>query len=68
MEGVRVAGLLGGAAAVMTVLRSSKENKTYEELKNSEMLRGRRRVKHDVKAVLKGWVKNTGDDAWSLEE
>lgn len=40
---------------------------TYKDVKNSEDLNDRRAVKRDVQQVLKGWMKNTGDDEFSLD-
>lgn len=41
---------------------------TYAEVKASEILRDRRKVKDDVRRTgLKGWVKNSGDESFSLE-
>jgi tRNA-specific adenosine deaminase 1 len=40
--------------------------RTYKDLKESEALRDRRRVKSDVQQILKGWVRNSGDDDFSL--
>lgn len=62
MESVRVAGMLGGAAA--TVLGTKK---TYAEVKSTALLSERRRVKSDMHNALKGWPKNTGDDEWTLK-
>jgi len=42
---------------------------TYAEVKTVKTLQGRERVKEDVKGLaLKGWVKNTGDDGWTLRD
>ncbi|USP78539.1 uncharacterized protein yc1106_05813 [Curvularia clavata] len=65
MERVRVAGLVSATAAAVTLLGSKKS--TYDEMKHSEMLEARRRVKNHAKTVLKGWIKNAGDDDWHLE-
>lgn len=41
----------------------------YGEMKSSGILESRETVKADARRLaLKGWVKNTGDDAWSLTE
>ncbi|KAI8936599.1 hypothetical protein NX059_007000 [Plenodomus lindquistii] len=54
-----------GAKVVGEVLGKRK----YGEVKGDEVLEGRRRVKYDVKTGgLKGWVSNTGDDEFSLDE
>lgn len=66
-EGVRVAGLVGAAAAaVTTTTLLSSQKSLYKELKQSNMLTARHRVKADVKGVLKGWLSNVGDDEWHL--
>ncbi|XP_014554278.1 hypothetical protein COCVIDRAFT_105373 [Bipolaris victoriae FI3] len=63
MESIRVAGILGGAAA--TVLGAKRK---YAEMKSDTVLAERRRVKSDMQAALKGWPKNTGDDEWTLDQ
>ena len=41
---------------------------TYGEVKESEILDQRRRVKEDVRNnALKGWIKNWGDDGFGLD-
>ena len=64
MEALRLAGVIGGAVLV----REALGKKTYEEVKGAEVLGDRKQVKDDVRAALKGWIRNTGDDAWYLEE
>ncbi|KAI1519907.1 Adenosine-deaminase domain containing protein [Pyrenophora tritici-repentis] len=64
MEALRLAGLVGGAVLV----RETLGRKTYEQVKGTEVLGDRKQVKDDVRAALKGWIRNTGDDAWYLEE
>lgn len=42
---------------------------SYGELKAREVLQGREKVKVDARRfALRGWVKNSGDDDWSLTE
>ncbi len=42
---------------------------TYKEMKESQVLKWRRKVKEDMlENGLNGWVKNTGDDEFSLED
>ena len=42
---------------------------SYGELKASKVLEGREKVKMDVRRLaLRGWMKNSGDDNWSLDE
>ena len=39
---------------------------TYKNIKESQVLEDRRAVKGDVQQILKGWVRNSGDDDFSL--
>ncbi|KAL1840835.1 hypothetical protein VTJ49DRAFT_7678 [Mycothermus thermophilus] len=59
-----VAALLGpGHAEIAGVLAKT----TYGEVKKSDLLEGRRRVKEEVRReALKGWVRNIGDEGFSL--
>ncbi|ORY60529.1 adenosine-deaminase domain-containing protein [Pseudomassariella vexata] len=61
---VEIAALLGmGVTEVQKALAAN----SYGDIKNSKLLEARRRVKEDaVSEALKGWVKNRGDDAFSL--
>jgi tRNA-specific adenosine deaminase 1 len=63
VDALRLAGLVG-----IPVLLEAIKTGRYEDMKQSEMLEERRKIKEDVKDVLKGWVKNSGDDDWGLEE
>lgn len=59
---VHIAGI-AGAPAVLEALRQS----TYKEVKDTDQLRDRRKVKEDVqKQGLVGWVHNTGDSDFAL--
>ncbi|ESZ94797.1 hypothetical protein SBOR_4816 [Sclerotinia borealis F-4128] len=40
---------------------------SYRDLKESEMLEGRRTVKEEVRECLGGWVRNEGDDGFGVE-
>jgi tRNA-specific adenosine deaminase 1 len=61
---VKVAAVVGGEMVVRVL---GKER--YKAVKADEVLNERRRVKEDIKtAGLKGWVKNTGDDDFGLDE
>lgn len=43
-------------------------NGSYGDMKESESLEGRRKVKDDVRRLaLKGWKRNLGDEEWELE-
>jgi tRNA-specific adenosine deaminase 1 len=60
---VKVAGFVGVPALVETLGRG-----TYKDVKEAELLEGRRRVKDDVRREgLRGWVRNTGDDGFGLD-
>ncbi|KAH7382223.1 hypothetical protein BKA66DRAFT_512303 [Pyrenochaeta sp. MPI-SDFR-AT-0127] len=42
---------------------------TYREMKEAKALEDRRKVKHDIRENgLNGWVRNTGDDGFSLDD
>ena len=52
----------------MAHLARSTKKRSYAELKGSELLEGRERVKRDVREMaLEGWKRNLGDDDWSLD-
>jgi tRNA-specific adenosine deaminase 1 len=53
---VQIAGI-AGTPAVLEVLSKG----TYGDVKDSECLATRRRVKTDIQHALGGWVRNTGD-------
>lgn len=58
---LRIAGAVGAEGALGSAVR-------YGEFKQSAALTARRRVKQDMKmGGLKGWVGNTGDEAWCLD-
>lgn len=62
--GVQIAGVLG-VEALKGVLGKRK----YADVKADGMLEERRRVKREVTGNgLKGWVRNSGDDEFSLDE
>ncbi|CAG5182566.1 uncharacterized protein ALTATR162_LOCUS10224 [Alternaria atra] len=63
MEALRLAGFLGGTAVMGEALRKRK----YAEMKGSDELHERIKVKQDIRNALKGWVRNTGDDGFSIE-
>jgi tRNA-specific adenosine deaminase 1 len=62
-EALHLAGLLGGAVAAGEALHKSK----YADIKECKELHERIKVKDDIRKVLKGWVRNIGDDDFSLE-
>ncbi|RYN42451.1 hypothetical protein AA0112_g1531 [Alternaria arborescens] len=63
LEGLRLAGVLCGTVVTSGALRKRK----YAEMKGSEELIERTRAKEDIRKALKGWVRNTGDDDFSIE-
>jgi tRNA-specific adenosine deaminase 1 len=61
---LEIAGLLGHG---MMQAKQALMSKTYGEVKRSNLLQARRRVKEHVRAgALRGWAKNHGDDGFSL--
>lgn len=59
-----VAVCAGGPALVAALSK-----RTHGEMKESELLEGRKRVKRDVREMaLKGWKRNVGDEDWTLQE
>jgi tRNA-specific adenosine deaminase 1 len=61
MEAVRLAGVLG-----LPLLAEAVGKAKYREVKDCERLEERRQVSEDVRRALKGWVRNAGDDEFSL--
>jgi tRNA-specific adenosine deaminase 1 len=48
-------------------VRRQLEAETYGDIKEGELLEGRKRVKEDVRSeALKGWVRNIGDESFIL--
>ncbi|KAF1843056.1 uncharacterized protein K460DRAFT_367985 [Cucurbitaria berberidis CBS 394.84] len=60
---VQVAGLVG-----MPLLIEAFGKAAYKEMKDDTAIAHRRRVKNDMKIALKGWVANSGDEAFTLED
>lgn len=60
---VQVAALVG-----LPVVLEALSKKTYTEVKSSPDLTERRTVKKDISSILKGWLKNTGDENFNLNE
>jgi tRNA-specific adenosine deaminase 1 len=59
----QIAGVIGIPSLIEGLNRGS-----YKEVKEGDVLSARRAVKSEVKReALRGWVKNNGDDAFSLE-
>ncbi|KAI0011384.1 adenosine deaminase/editase [Xylariaceae sp. FL0662B] len=57
----------GGGGLAVEEVRRALDAATYGEVKGSGLLEARRRVKEEVTAeALKGWVKNSGDEAFAL--
>jgi tRNA-specific adenosine deaminase 1 len=71
LSGAAVAGVFENAGVVdgMVIEKISKclmaEN--YRDLKDSEILEERRKVKEEARGCLGGWVRNEGDDEFGLE-
>ncbi|KNG51049.1 trna-specific adenosine deaminase [Stemphylium lycopersici] len=68
IEGVRLAAMVGGVVSTVGSGALLSKDETYGEMKDSSLLKERKRVKEDVQSVLKGWLRNTGDDNWSLND
>lgn len=62
IQSVRLAGLL----AVSGACSSAEKKQMYADMKQSDELAARRRVKQDVTGVLGGWIRNSGDEEWVL--
>jgi tRNA-specific adenosine deaminase 1 len=58
---VEVAALVGLPAVLAAVRKTS-----YAGVKDGDALSERRIVKEDVRAGLKGWIRNTGDEEFSI--
>ncbi|APA11896.1 hypothetical protein SS1G_05425 [Sclerotinia sclerotiorum 1980 UF-70] len=63
----RVAAMEGMGNGVVERMRSCLGSGTYKEMKGSEILGERRRVKGEVRGCLGGWVRNEGDDEFGVE-
>lgn len=51
----------------MPALASALGKRTYSEMKESDILKGRKGVKKDARDIsLKGWKRNDGDEQWCL--
>lgn len=57
-------GAMGGSKVVDGLMEMGK----YRDVKEIRALEDRRKVKRDVRGVLKGWVRNEGDDRFGLDE
>ncbi|ELR07977.1 hypothetical protein VC83_00040 [Pseudogymnoascus destructans] len=45
-----------------------KGHKTYEDMKQCQLLQDRMIAKNDAREALKGWVRNDGDEGFTLDE
>ena len=68
IQGVRLAAMVGGFASTMGSETLLSKDQTYRHVKDSSLLKERKRLKKDMQSVLKGWIRNTGDDNWSLDD
>jgi tRNA-specific adenosine deaminase 1 len=57
-----IAGVVG-----LPLLMEAVRKQKYRDVKGSEALASRRLVKEDVRGVLKGWVRNDGDDEFGID-
>jgi tRNA-specific adenosine deaminase 1 len=55
--------LIGGAVLTSGALRKRK----YADMKGSDELLDRNKVKEGIREALKGWARNTGDEDFSIE-
>jgi len=63
-----VLAILASMATLSPELRSVLAAGTYQDVKQSDILKSRRKVKEDVREeVLKGWVRNDGDEDFALK-
>jgi len=65
---VKAAGWIGGMAVGAEGIKKTLKGRKYKDVKGSQLLEGRRKVKEDVRKVLEGWVSNEGDDSFELDE
>ncbi|CAD6444446.1 4c181175-502f-4b82-a424-2b5343324335 [Sclerotinia trifoliorum] len=63
----KVAVMEGVGLGVVERLRSCLGVGAYKEVKGSEILGERRRIKEEVRECLGGWVRNEGDDEFEVE-
>ncbi|KAL1797573.1 hypothetical protein ACET3X_004179 [Alternaria dauci] len=63
IQGLHLAGVLGGTVVTSGALRKRK----YADMKGSDELIERIRAKEGIRTALRGWVRNTGDDDFSVE-
>lgn len=64
--GAITARQIGGKEVVRRICRGLEVDK-YRNLKESDILRERRRAKEEVRECLGGWVRNEGDDGFGVE-
>jgi tRNA-specific adenosine deaminase 1 len=62
MEALALAGLTS-----VPILVEALKKGNYADMKNTTTLGPRRKVKTDMRTALGGWVKNTGDDEFTLK-
>ncbi|ATZ53569.1 hypothetical protein BCIN_09g03980 [Botrytis cinerea B05.10] len=64
--GAITARQIGGKEVVRRICRGLEVDE-YRNLKESDILRERRRAKEEVRECLGGWVRNEGDDGFGVE-
>jgi tRNA-specific adenosine deaminase 1 len=62
----KVVAEVAGIVGLPMLIEATRELQAYSDLKNDECLAARRKVKHDIREALKGWVRNGGDDNFRI--
>jgi hypothetical protein len=47
---------------------TKKPRETYDDMKQGQLLRDRMTAKDNARKTLKGWVRNEGDEVFTLDE
>ena len=63
-QAVALCGAVNSAGMVDGFLKMGR----YRDVKEGRVLEDRRTVKSEVRGVLKGWVQNSGDDSFELDQ
>jgi tRNA-specific adenosine deaminase 1 len=64
----RLAAEVAALVSTVPALSGDLSVGSYGLVKNDRLLEERRKVKKEVKEVLKGWNDNGGDEGWKLED